>query len=297
MNNEKRPFMLIFFNLYKNWQLKKKKPPCVYTTCETVEKILSDRCSVARFGDGEFDLMLEINKPKFQESSTKLKERLLEVFNSNKTDLLVCIPKFFTKDDREILTKKASKHWRKFINGNRSSLYSILDFDKQYGNASFTRCYIDLGDKINCKKNFDLIRSIWEQKKIAIIEGEFTRIGVGNDLLCNAQSIQRIIVPNENAFAKYDCILSMILDKIDKDTLLLLAVGPTATVLAYDLSRNGYQAIDIGHIDIEYEWFLRRAKEKVAVPHKYTNEAHGRIVSDDFHDNEYENSIEGIIRN
>ena len=37
----------------------------------------------------------------------------------------------------------------------------------------------------------------------------------------------------------------------------------------------GYQAIDIGHIDIEYEWFLQGAKEKVAIENKYVGEAKG----------------------
>ena len=32
------------------------------------------------------------------------------------------------------------------------------------------------------------------------------------------------------------------------------------------------QALDIGHIDIEYEWFLQRATTKVAISGKYTNE-------------------------
>ena len=63
--------------------------------------------------------------------------------------------------------------------------------------------------------------------------------------------------------------------KLDKNKLILLALGPTATVLAYDLSKLGYQAIDIGHIDIEYEWFLQGAKEKVAIENKYVGEAKG----------------------
>lgn len=49
----------------------------------------------------------------------------------------------------------------------------------------------------------------------------------------------------------------------------------TATVLAYDLAKNGYQAIDIGHIDIEYEWMLMGATEKIPVPGKFTNESQG----------------------
>ena len=60
---------------------------------------------------------------------------------------------------------------------------------------------------------------------------------------------------------------------IPKNVLILIALGPSATVLAYDLSKIGYQAIDIGHADIEYEWFIRRAISKIAIEYKDVNEA------------------------
>ena len=57
--------------------------------------------------------------------------------------------------------------------------------------------------------------------------------------------------------------------------LVLIALGPTATVLAYDLSNLGYQAIDIGHTDIQYELFLRNATDMIQIPYKYVNEYNG----------------------
>ena len=44
--------------------------------------------------------------------------------------------------------------------------------------------------------------------------------------------------------------------------MIIIALGPTATVLAYDLAKEGYQALDMGHFDIEYEWYLRNATKK-----------------------------------
>ena len=35
-----------------------------------------------------------------------------------------------------------------------------------------------------------------------------------------------------------------------------------AKVLAYNLSELGYRAIDIGHIDSEYEWFKMGGQKK-----------------------------------
>ena len=60
--------------------------------------------------------------------------------------------------------------------------------------------------------------------------------------------------------------------KVNKNRLILIALGPTATILAYDLYKLGYQSIDIGHVDIEYEWYLRKAKKKIKIENKYVNE-------------------------
>ena len=45
--------------------------------------------------------------------------------------------------------------------------------------------------------------------------------------------------------------------------------------MAYDLSNLGYQAIDFGHIDIQYELFLRNATDMIQIPHKFVNEYKG----------------------
>ena len=72
--------------------------------------------------------------------------------------------------------------------------------------------------------------------------------------------------------------------------LILLALGPTATVMAYNLAQKGYQAIDIGHIDIEYEWFQMKATSKVPVPWRYVNET-GNRLSELSSDPEYTSQI------
>jgi hypothetical protein len=88
-----------------------------------------------------------------------------------------------------------------------------------------------------------------------------------NDLLDGTKSISRILCPARNAFYKYEEILKAF-DGIDKQKLVLAALGPTATVLAYDLCEKGFQAIDIGALDIDYEWFLRK-ETRLGVPVKF----------------------------
>ncbi len=115
-------------------------------------------------------------------------------------------------------------------------------------------------------------------------------MGVGNDLFSNINSIQRILCPAESAFDRYDEILEEAL-KIPKDKTILIALGPTASVLAYDLAKKGYHAIDIGHADISYEWFLRNGGPKTAVSNKYNNEWPDGYMVEDIHDEIYESQI------
>ena len=115
-------------------------------------------------------------------------------------------------------------------------------------------------------------------------------MGVGNDLFENARSIRRIIGPKTNAYDRYRDILYSA-QQIEKEALFLIALGPTATVLAYDLFLMGYQALDIGHIDIEYEWFLRDAQYPMRICAKYVNEATGGENTEMVSDPVYVNQI------
>ena len=75
----------------------------------------------------------------------------------------------------------------------------------------------------------------------------------------------------------------------------MIALGPTATVLAYDLAARGFWALDIGHIDLEYEWFLN-GKGYSIVEKKYNNEVAGDTRVKIIHDKGYEESIVRVIR-
>lgn len=97
-------------------------------------------------------------------------------------------------------------------------------------------------------------------------------MGVGNDLFDNARSVKRVLCPATNAFDRYDEIVEAVKD-VWNGELILLALGPTATVLAADLADMGMRAMDLGHVDIEYEWFLSGAKGHDQVSGKFTNEA------------------------
>lgn len=98
--------------------------------------------------------------------------------------------------------------------------------------------------------------------------------------------------PEKNAFNFYKEILNQS-SSLPSSKLIIIALGATATVLAYDLSKLGYQALDLGHLDLEYEWFRLKSKDAVQIPGKYTNEA--KVKSDNFEELMDENYLKSII--
>lgn len=259
----------------------------IKTIDESIEYLINNRVSVARFGDGEFKI-INSDKIGFQEVNSELSRRLKEVLKSNSNDIMICLPGTLISTDDMI--EKSKRYWDEHLKRNRLKWYKHLTLNKVYYNTQMTRLYIDYKDKSCAGERFNKFKRLWNERDLVIIEGEHSKLGVGNDLFENANSISRIIAPSKNAFNKYDEILNFA-KTLDKDKLILIALGPTATVLAYDLHLLGYQAIDVGHIDIEYEWFLRKVDKKIAIENKYVNEVIEGRVAETKNDEKYLNQI------
>ena len=268
---------------------------CVRSVChtpkiasreETVRRIVEEGCSIARFGDGDLGLLFGLPEG-YQRCDDALTARLKEVLAYHGDDhLLIGLSKSIFVSKNYFYPKYRVKYLLK--------INKLLDKKKQYYFTDISRFYRASPDGSRELEYVRQLKQIWDQREITIVVGEKTRMGVGNDLFDNAKRIQRILCPAENAFFHYDEILSTILEKVPRDELVLLALGPTATILAYDLFHKGYQAVDIGHADISYEWYLRgvqNAYGRIIIPGKYTNEAKGGNVVNDCTDPEYLSQI------
>lgn len=270
------------------------KSPQVMSIDDTYDKIINDHVSVSRFGDGEFKWMANIKQNSFQDESELMRKRLIEISKSDEDNHIVCLSDSFGSLKK--YNSYARDFWGCFMGMYRKKWVEYLKPGKIYYNTNMTRPYMDYVDKSVCAKRFARLKQIWADKKICIIEGEKSRLGVGNDLFEGASQIHRILAPATNAFSKYDEILKSATN-LNKDTLILIALGPTATILAYDLAKMGYQAIDIGHVDVEYEWFLMGATSKVPIENKYVNESlEGRNIGQ-LNDEKYLSQIICAIKN
>lgn len=254
-----------------------------------VDQILYSKKSLARFGDSEIRLMLGVDPKDYQQPSPELSKRLKEVIKCNSDNILIGINGTFKGYSTEPYV--ARRYWASFIRIYLDSFYRELNSNVTYVDSSFTRLYVRRNIK-NVNTKFQYIKKIWNNRDIVIIEGQYSRLGVGNDLFDNANSIQRILCPEKNAFNFYKEILNQS-SSLPSSKLIIIALGATATVLAYDLSKLGYQALDLGHLDLEYEWFRLKSKDAVQIPGKYTNEA--KVKSDNFEELMDENYLKSII--
>ena len=276
----------------------KRKQLSVLDSWQTIDYINSNHCSISRFGDGELDLLLhEIYGVRFysnfQEFDSSLAKRLSEIlkYKNPTTNHIVGLPACMINFGTKKLKQEIAEFWNRYSFENIDRLLTVTSHDHQYIDTNFTRFYMDYKNTDHCKAYISKLKTLWKDRNLLIVEGDKTRLGIGNDLFSTAISIRRILCPSINAFHKYDEILETVEKYAYKDDMIIIALGMTATILAYDLAIKGYQALDMGHIDIEYEWYKLGAKEKVPIKDKFTNEVStGRNVKD-ITDKEYNSQI------
>lgn len=254
----------------------RRRIPEIISKEDTLKRIIRDRCSIARLGDGELGLIFGKGIG-FQPYDQALAQRMRQVLRADDDpNMLVGISEWIFYSDFGLYPEYRVKNLRRILD--------LLVPGKAYCSADISRFYKSTPDGREALEQIRLLRGIWDGRNVTLIEGAKSRMGVGNDLLDNAKGIRRILCPAENAFSHYQEIFRTARELISKDELVLIALGPTATVLAYDLHQAGYQAVDIGHADISYEWFLRDVKDpsgRVAIAGKYVNEvAYGNEVED-----------------
>lgn len=268
------------YELADSRTLAEVKLPKVISIYKTLDILTNSDKSMTRFGDGEFKIIVgeSIN---FQKYDEQLADRLIEILANKDENILVCVP--------DVFGYCSSDYFRRVMVSCRKYLYKYINFTRIYGNSMITRQY-DFISHDEGQRYYKNIKNLWDNKDIIIVEGEGARCGIGNDLFANAKKIERILCPIKDAFSYYNEII-MYCKKQSKEKIFIIALGPTATVLAYDLAKAGYRALDSGHIDMMYEWFLRNRKCSVEGKIFYNNERHQRLIKHCIDNKYYEQII------
>ncbi|MGX1642027.1 GT-D fold domain-containing glycosyltransferase [Sphingobacterium mizutaii] len=248
----------------------------VLTFDESLDFLIDSKCSLSRFGDGEFTLMLngEFLCPrnvslKHQEADPDLKKRLLEILKDRSTDqynLKIAVPRTLVDLDNNKLTDSSIGFWQHYLHELFYKISSFLRKDYTYLNAQISRFYLDDRNKDQeaIEKKIAHWKRLWEDQDLLIIEGKGSNLGKGQGFYDNAKSIERIECPNSNSFKYYNEILSAA-KKYGTNKLIILALGPTSAVLGYDLAKEGFRALDLGYLELEYHFFLTNATDKSSI--------------------------------
>ena len=213
---------------------------------------------MARFGDGELELIMG-RAALFQEPSKELTFRLLEVLSSQNKDVMIGIPSelYYTKE----LRLKKKQLWEKWKPKYLPLLNKYLKKKQKYCPTYVSHFVAKIADKKAIDDYFEKIRMIWDNKNVHLIYGKGIFHSFKYNIFDNVKSIIYQTAPNVDAFKEYDNIL-MEASKVDKNKLVIIVLGPTATILAYDLALKGYQALDMGHIAKAYDRHKRGFRDK-----------------------------------
>lgn len=219
--------------------------PVVLNEWKTLELVLNG-CSLSRYGDGEVKHM-EGKRNVSQECSASLSRAMRAVFSSRIRNHLVAIPnvygdRAFTDVHEGYIASMQKRFWR------------IADPHYTYGSAYISRG--DLCGYLSWPSYWAVMSSLWSNRDVVLVRGVEKRANPPG-MLSGARNLARVHTPSQDAWAEYDRIFKECLSH-PKESLFLLCVGPTATVLAADLAKQGRWAVDIGHLGMFYRQWGRK---------------------------------------
>lgn len=224
---------------------------------ESLEYFLENPKSFCRFGDGEINLIRGLSIP-FQAYDEKLALRLKEILASSNEKcyvgiISVCFHSHrhmdkFSKNFHRLYRSDFSRILTQFANKKRLYLNAaaLMSFSARIAKSSEQ-------EKLN---HFEKIKTLFKDRKLVIISGSTVFDKIQYNIFEKAKERVHIFANSKNAWSQYAQIMDYA-RKFSKDWTLCFILGPTATVLAYDLAQEGYMAWDIGHVAKLYDAFMK----------------------------------------
>ena len=176
----------------------------------------------------------------YQKPSRELSDALMNVIKRPPKSLLVGVPRW----DLESL--KDNKFWKRYFH---------RDYTKPFQGRTWHSAFItrpDLIPEIDNKKYWDKMKQIWDGRPVVLVQGKGREFEHPPNLLSNASRVDIVYAARKNAFVWRYTLRKQVRTMLIENGLAVLSLGPTATVLAYDLACDGYQALDLGHAGVFY---------------------------------------------
>lgn len=239
--------------------------PLIKSPQQTINALVSTNKSFCRLGDGEFQL-IKGNSIPFQEYTEELANRLKDILNTANEEIMIGIPYVYFNYTYN-LSETVKVFYKEWILANRKEVAKLINLAKQYYDTGCSQMYFTYNN-IDLVEYFSHIRKIWANKEVTIICGQTVFDKISHNIFDNAKSVEYLYAPSKNAFNEYDKLLNEAL-AIEKTKLVIIILGPTATVLAYDLYNQGYRAIDFGHVAKDYSYFCSEVEKNRTTLHEF----------------------------
>lgn len=188
--------------------------------------------SLARFGDGEFNICLGSNSIS-QVYDHVLQKELLDILNGYNADtLLPCIPALNEPTPR-------AEFWSRF---KQSVGVKVHLHAPRYGSSFISRP--DNAPRIDRPLYWEMVRELWRGRDVIYVGGAAL---LANVMAKDAANIQIVACPKTNAYADIDRIEAECANR-NRGRRVIIALGAAGTALAARLARRGIHALDLGHI-------------------------------------------------
>ena len=231
--------------------------PRVTGELETLRQVVAGR-SIARYGDGEFKMAVGGVGIKSQHADDGLSSRLDDILR-HPGKCLIGIPNIHEVVTNDQSSDQKVQFWAPFVR------FAIrLNPDVPYVSSFISRP--DSAPWINTDEYWSLLESLWVGQDVTVVRGSGKSLAP--DDLIGAGTITDILCRKQHAYQDYDEIL----ERIGTPTRALICLGPTATVLAYDLCKRGVHAVDLGHVAL----FLRKRRRGELMVVTGEDKAHDR---------------------
>lgn len=227
--------------------------PNIKTSEETIQELVTSNKSLARFGDGEIGICDGIDLY-YQNYDKRLAMRMKEILANEQENLCVAICDVFAPTYNIIERLRDTNHIEKYhYIYNVPRIRRMYDKYINYSIQYYSTQYFSTERRI-C--DFEIWRHFFEGKKLVLTGCKEAFDNLKFNIYDTAQELHYEFVPNKNCFSVYDETLAR-LKAYNKEFIHILMCGPTACVLASDLCKEGFKALDLGHFAKHYDWYKR----------------------------------------
>jgi hypothetical protein len=208
---------------------------------DVINELISSNKSLIRWGDGE-TFVANGQDIYFQQHSISLSEYLHSILDeySVNSHYLLAVP----------LTPLLMNPFKLILSGyyflwyQSRILFRLKSFksDVVFMDAFLFRPVSSLSS--------DSIEKLWKDKKVVLVSSSLESIDNFNEKY-KTSLLGAVIIPQENAYSQLEEIINSIYQECknhNKNHIrVLVSAGPTAKVLVYLLSKEGYICYDVGH--------------------------------------------------